>query len=97
MTAHNMTHDDAFQYVQARRFCISPNANFQHQIEAYQHIYEATLQIANDPLINARSNAQVRRKRSDSDDEGDHGGDAEMQDGDDMLMRSVGSYSFGLG
>lgn len=80
MTTCGMSHDDAFQYVQARRFCISPNQNFQHQIEAYQHIHEARLQVASDPMINARD-ANIRRKRSDSDDENDaavDGQDAEM-------------------
>jgi len=36
MAAFNLTQDQAFSYVQARRFCVSPNANFANQLSAYQ-------------------------------------------------------------
>ena len=68
MCTQNMSHEEAFQYVQARRFCVSPNQGFQHQIEAYQHIYEAARTTAADPNANRRGD-NVRRKRTESDDE----------------------------
>ncbi len=43
MSSFNLPQEEAFQYLQARRFCISPNLGFQHQLEAFQHIHEAKL------------------------------------------------------
>lgn len=73
MCALNIPHEEAFAHVQARRFCISPNQGFQHQIEAYQHIWEAMNQCASDPNLNLRP-TDARRKRNtgmDEDDEED--------------------------
>ena len=66
---YHVTQEKAFDHVQARRFCISPNQNFQHQLEAYQYIQQAALSIAGDRAAGARP-AEVRRKRADdSEDE----------------------------
>jgi hypothetical protein len=73
MCTQNLSTEDAFQYVQARRFCISPNQGFQHQIEAYQHIYEAAQQCAQDPALNSRA-SEGRKRIAEEDDE------AEMMD-----------------
>lgn len=53
MMTFNVTHEEAFLHVQARRFCASPNANFQRQIEAYEDIHSASLAMTN--LANAQS------------------------------------------
>jgi len=76
MTAFNLSQEEAFQYVQARRFCISPNLGFQHQLEAYQHIHEASVAISNDLLAGQRNGA--RRKRCESDDDEDDEMDVDM-------------------
>jgi serine/threonine/tyrosine-interacting protein len=80
MCTQSLSTEDAFQYVQARRFCISPNQGFQHQIEAYQHIYEAAKQSAMDPALNLR--ASEGRKRDIEEDEAEE---------DDMPMGQGGS------
>lgn len=43
MMTFNVTHEEAFLHVQARRFCASPNLSFQRQIEAYEDIHTASL------------------------------------------------------
>lgn len=69
MATFHVTQEKAFDHVQARRFCISPNQNFQHQLEAYQYIQQAAMSIATDKNAGSRP-ADVRRKRADdSEDE----------------------------
>lgn len=73
MVTLNISNDDAFQYVQNRRFCISPNLNFQRQIEAYESIHQASMsmmayaQQQDGPPVNGSSAQSGRRKRADSD------------------------------
>ena len=52
MMTFNVTHEEAFLHVQARRFCASPNVKFQRQIEAYEDIHSASLAMTN--YANAR-------------------------------------------
>jgi hypothetical protein len=33
MCKTNLTHEDAFTFVQSRRFCVAPRTEFQHQLE----------------------------------------------------------------
>lgn len=33
MCKTNLTHEDAFTFVQSRRFCVAPRIEFQHQLE----------------------------------------------------------------
>lgn len=33
MCKTNLTHEDAFMFVQSRRFCVAPRVEFQHQLE----------------------------------------------------------------
>lgn len=61
MAVTNMTHDKAFQYVQHRRFCASPNVNFQRQIEAYESIHQAAVAMAE---YAKTANGQQRRSGS---------------------------------
>lgn len=98
MCALNIPHEDAFNYVQARRFCVSPNPGFHHQIEAYQHIWEAMQQSATDPNLNQRT-ASGRRKRGDDDDDDEHEAEADVvlgQEDEDQDMLS-GSSNLGGG
>jgi serine/threonine/tyrosine-interacting protein len=79
MVATRMPHEDAFQYVQARRFCVAPNSNFQRQIEAYEDIHRASLSMAhfNQRVDGQQENGErrARRKRTESSqqDAGDTG------------------------
>lgn len=81
MMTFNVTHEEAFLHVQARRFCASPNVSFQRQIEAYEDIHSASLAMTNYAKTNPHEQAKVaqgeaqstnRRKRDfalDMDDE----------------------------
>lgn len=85
MTTFNVSHEEAFLHVQSRRFCASPNPSFQRQIEAYEDIHTASLEMtkyahthAGDNSMNNGQNAQTahRRKRDsgtemDDDEEND--------------------------
>ena len=80
MTSLNLPHDEAFQYVQGRRFCVSPNLNFQRQIEAYESIHKASLTMApsGDGItrtlgvgVGKGANGANRRKRMDPVRDGD--------------------------
>lgn len=67
MAKYNMTSEDAFQFIQSRRFCASPNLGFLRQLDEYDFICQAKRSI---PESATRSNSQdLRRKRSDSIDE----------------------------
>lgn len=46
MCAMNASHEEAFNHVQSRRFCASPNTNFKRQIEAYESINAAMVAMA---------------------------------------------------
>lgn len=39
MCKAGLTHMDAFNFVQSRRFCIAPRLEFQHQIDVSRHSY----------------------------------------------------------
>ncbi|GAA5830927.1 hypothetical protein JCM11251_005081 [Rhodosporidiobolus azoricus] len=85
MMKTGLTHEDAFQFVQARRFCVAPRTEFIHQLEAYRPIILATQAVAAD------RNAQVgqrinRRGRDDDEDEEDENGDSGMCGGMQLDM-----------
>jgi serine/threonine/tyrosine-interacting protein len=69
MQAFDVTQEKAFEHVQARRFCIAPNQNFSRQLEAFQHIHEASLAISRDAGAGQDRVAQRRRRNDDSEDE----------------------------
>jgi hypothetical protein len=69
MITLSLTPEDAFNHVQSRRFCCSPNPSFFHQIEAYRDIWDAGQISSRDGGLNSRG-SDVRRKRE-VDDEGD--------------------------
>ncbi|SCV72319.1 BQ2448_3856 [Microbotryum intermedium] len=93
MVKHGLTHEDAFQFVQSRRFCVAPRVEFQHQIEAYAPIYMASQTMAMEQNQGAIHSAprEKRREREDDDEEADElrmGGDRSAMDADlDMHQR----------
>ncbi|CEQ39306.1 SPOSA6832_00830, partial [Sporobolomyces salmonicolor] len=72
MIKTRLTHEDAFAFVQARRFCVAPRTEFVHQLEAYRPIILASQAVAADRGAQAGQRARRRgRDDSDEDDEGD--------------------------
>jgi len=71
MASYNVSSEAAFHFVQSRRFCVSPNMGFLHQLDAYEPICQATYSMAQhqQPLSNRPS---IRRKRSDSEEADSH-------------------------
>lgn len=63
MATHNVTSEAAFHFVQSRRFCVSPNMGFLHQLDAYEPICRATHSMAQYNALNT-DRPNVRRKRS---------------------------------
>ncbi|BGO89040.1 hypothetical protein NBRC10512_001905 [Rhodotorula toruloides] len=77
MLKTGLTHEDAFTFVQARRFCVAPRTEFVHQLEAYRPIIMASQAVAADK--NAQAGQRVRRRGRDDDD--DEEGDVSMSGG----------------
>ncbi|EGG09583.1 uncharacterized protein MELLADRAFT_74376 [Melampsora larici-populina 98AG31] len=65
MSRYKMTSEDAFQFIQSRRFCASPNLGFLRQLDAYDFICQAERSFPN----SIPDSNDLRRKRSDSIDE----------------------------
>ncbi|KAM0792954.1 hypothetical protein ACM66B_002712 [Microbotryomycetes sp. NB124-2] len=59
--------DEAFQFVQSRRFCIAPRVEFQHQVEAYYPIFKARQAVSADTAM--QSNTASRRRGRDEDED----------------------------
>ncbi|KAM0751554.1 phosphatases II [Meredithblackwellia eburnea MCA 4105] len=78
MCKTSLSHEDAFMFVQSRRFCIAPRVEFQHQLEAYGPIFMASQMMASD--AGARSGQNSRRRGREDDDDDEDGGN------DDMVM-----------
>ncbi|CAH7669464.1 protein-tyrosine phosphatase-like protein [Phakopsora pachyrhizi] len=68
MASFNISAEAAFQFVQSRRFCVSPNLGFLHQLNAYEPICEAqrTMAFQDDSMFDRQP---TRRKRSASEEE----------------------------
>ncbi|GAA5973698.1 hypothetical protein JCM11641_005085 [Rhodosporidiobolus odoratus] len=81
MIKTGLTHEDAFQFVQARRFCVAPRTEFIHQLEAYGPILQASQAVAADS--GAQSGQRARRRGRDDGDE-DAAGDSSMNGGMSM-------------
>ncbi|KAK4049770.1 hypothetical protein OIO90_005351 [Microbotryomycetes sp. JL221] len=77
MCKTGLSHEDAFQFVQSRRFCVSPRVEFQHQIQAYGPIFMARQAMSANTNVQSGSNS--RRRVRDDDDDGD--ADQGMEDG----------------
>ncbi|KAK4052188.1 hypothetical protein OIV83_002483 [Microbotryomycetes sp. JL201] len=60
--------DEAFQFVQSRRFCIAPRVEFQHQIEAYYPIFQARQAVSANLAVQTAS-ASRRRGRDEHEDQ----------------------------
>ena len=80
MCAMNATHEDAFNHVQSRRFCASPNTNFKRQIEAYESINQAMVAMAQHANANPgqQDGTNVRRKR-------------DLEEEEDGMQSSIGN------
>ncbi|GAA5916420.1 hypothetical protein JCM6882_001556 [Rhodosporidiobolus microsporus] len=78
MIKTGLTHEDAFQFVQARRFCVAPRTEFIHQLEAYRPIILATQAVAADRNAQAGQRARRRGRDDEDDDEQDENGDSGM-------------------
>ncbi|GAA6004056.1 uncharacterized protein JCM10292_005858 [Rhodotorula paludigena] len=85
MIKTGLTHEDAFAFVQARRFCVAPRTEFVHQLEAYRPIVLASQAVAADRGAQAGQRAR-RRGRDDDEDESDAYGDMNMDGGGAMSM-----------
>ncbi|BGP13312.1 hypothetical protein JCM10213_001501 [Rhodosporidiobolus nylandii] len=81
MIETGLNHEDAFAFVQARRFCVAPRTEFVHQLEAYRPIILATQAVAADS--NAQAGQRARRRGREDDDD-DEEGDASMTGGSAM-------------
>lgn len=70
MIKTGLTHEDAFAFLQARRFCVAPRTEFVHQLEAYRPIIMASQAVAADHGAHAGKRANRRvREDEDADDE----------------------------
>ncbi|WAQ85085.1 hypothetical protein PtA15_5A659 [Puccinia triticina] len=67
MASYNVSSEAAFHFVQSRRFCVSPNMGFLHQLDAYEPICQATHSMAQHCQPSSER-PSIRRKRSDIED-----------------------------
>ncbi|GAA6038510.1 hypothetical protein JCM8097_004605 [Rhodosporidiobolus ruineniae] len=84
MIKTGLTHEDAFAFVQARRFCVAPRTEFIHQLEAYRPIILASQAVAADR--NAQAGQRANRRGRDDDDDEDENGDSGMGGGMNVDM-----------
>ncbi|GAA5837473.1 hypothetical protein JCM3766R1_000457 [Sporobolomyces carnicolor] len=87
MMKTSLTYEDAFAFVQARRFCVSPRIEFVRQLEAYRPILLANQAVAADR--NAQSGQRARRRGREDDDDGDDENATEDQSRGPVMMRSI--------
>ncbi|TIB91316.1 phosphatases II [Wallemia mellicola] len=59
MEAAQVSFEDATNYVQNKRYCISPNLGFQCQLKEFEAIYRASLAIANQPTLTRDSKRRL--------------------------------------
>ena len=80
----SLTYEDAFAFVQARRFCVSPRIEFVRQLEAYRPILLANQAIGSDRNA-VQGQQRARRRGWEEEDEEDEDGE-----GDSSMMRNEG-------
>jgi len=68
MQHFRLSWEDALQYVQNRRYCISPNGGFLTQLKEWESIYRASQAVAGFST-NGLTRSVIRRKRSDEEEE----------------------------
>ncbi|GAA5879258.1 hypothetical protein JCM16303_003141 [Sporobolomyces ruberrimus] len=83
MMKTSLTYEDAFSFVQARRFCVSPRIEFVRQLEAYRPILLANQAVAADR--NAQFGQRALRRGREDDDEG------QEDDASPQMMRYGGN------
>ncbi|GAA5972088.1 hypothetical protein JCM3765_001288 [Sporobolomyces pararoseus] len=99
MMKTSLTYEDAFAFVQARRFCVSPRIEFVRQLEAYRPILLANQAIGSDRnAVQGQQRARRRGREDDEDqDEEDGEGDSSMmssnQSGGPVMMRYNGGMN----
>ena len=64
MCKTNLTHEDAFTFVQSRRFCVAPRIEFQHQLEV-SHLVILVSYTAPSRAALSRDWAEFREQRAD--------------------------------
>ncbi|SGZ08862.1 BQ5605_C030g10821 [Microbotryum silenes-dioicae] len=102
MVKHGLTHEDAFQFVQSRRFCVAPRLGFQHQIEAYAPIFMAsqTMTMAQNQGEIHSAPREKRREREDDDEDDEEmglgGGGSTMNPDLDMHRRVPTAPQWGM-
>ncbi|GAA6055509.1 hypothetical protein JCM3770_006295 [Rhodotorula araucariae] len=89
MIKTGLTHDDAFAFVQARRFCVAPRTEFVHQLEAYRPIILASQAVAADRGAQAGQRANRRGRDEEDDEEGDASMNGGMTIDSDTAPRRV--------
>ncbi|PLW48296.1 hypothetical protein PCANC_12898 [Puccinia coronata f. sp. avenae] len=90
MASCNVSSDTAFHFVQSRRFCVSPNMGFLHQLDAYEPICQATYSMAQQQQQSTTDRATVRRKRSQTEEgEADQEGCARPAPGIDQEAQKL--------
>ncbi|GAA5906603.1 hypothetical protein JCM8208_000494 [Rhodotorula glutinis] len=85
MIKTGLNHEDAFAFVQSRRFCVAPRTEFVHQLEAYRPMVLAAQTMAADQGAQAGQRTN-RRGRDDDDEDGEGGGSADMSMGGGMSV-----------
>ncbi|GAA5824403.1 hypothetical protein JCM5353_005025 [Sporobolomyces roseus] len=90
MMKTSLNHEDAFAFVQARRFCVAPRGEFVHQLENYRPMLLAAQTVAADR--HAQSSQRARRRGREDDDEGQ-----QDEDGNDSMSSMNGVMSNGGG
>ncbi|GAA5928618.1 hypothetical protein JCM3775_004583 [Rhodotorula graminis] len=85
MIKTGLNHEDAFAFVQSRRFCVAPRTEFVHQLEAYRPMVLAAQTMAADQGAQAGQRTN-RRGRDDDDEEGEGGDSADVSMGGGMSV-----------
>ncbi|ORY90920.1 protein-tyrosine phosphatase-like protein [Leucosporidium creatinivorum] len=99
MCKSGLSHEDAFTFVQSRRFCVAPRTEFQHQLEAYGPIFAANQTMAADAGAQAGQRARRRGREDEDEDEGmgESGMDMDREIDTDMTQRKpVPQWGVGL-
>jgi len=68
MEQYKFSWEEALQFVQNRRYCISPNGGFLTQIKEYESIYKAKAELQKHGAQN-RATSTTRRRRAEEDED----------------------------
>lgn len=93
----SLTYEDAFAFVQARRFCVSPRIEFVRQLEAYRPILLANQAVAMDRNAQPSGQQRARRRGREDDEDDDEGARVDRVDGDGPFMMRYNGNGNGNG